>query len=1157
MVPQPGLMVVPLEMQQGPKRGGEPVVDRVQHASEVPARRPPSVYGTSKDVVFLESLQEQRREKAVVADSVHNTSEVPLRRPPSAAGWSTPQGSMKDVIHLEMQPEPKRERGPVTDNVQNIPEAPFQRPPSVAGWSTLQSSTREMVHLEARQESKRDKASMADRVQNASNGSETSMRMLSSVAGGSALLGGIKEVAHLDPQQEPKREKLLVAKNPSEALFAAGWSPLQGSAKEHLNPQQELRREKVPVADEIQNAPEVPLRMPSSAVVQGNNIREVVQLESQREPKREKALAANRVQNAPEVPLRIPSSAAVQGNNIREVVQLESQREPKREKVLVANRVQNAPEVPSRRQPSAAGWPTQHNLKGSTSLEAQQEPKREKASAANKVKNAPEVLLRSTAGLPTLQGSVREVAHLETQQEPKREKAPVADRVQNVTEAPLRIPSLTPGRPTLHGSAKELDSQQEPKKEKAVVDGVQNAPEAQLRIIPSATGPTLQGNVREAGSLETQQESKKERLPVADRVQNADVPLRRPPSAAGWPTLQGNIKEFASLESQREPKRERLPVAEVAPCETQQELKRGREPVVDKAHNSSEIPSRMPPPAAGSSSLQGNIREATPLETQPEPKRERVSISDRAQNALEVPLRRPPSVVGWSTSQGSTRDKVTSSHANASELPSYPIEQPISIDGQLTGVNSTQMTSSIRTTGFYVSKQEGLFSRVQVKTPIPEDVTTSAPIGLPPIIRPEMSLQTSTTVPDRHCPPEPSAIPLTNLRSVGEPISTTTPVAKTLSKTPGDGFVWNKQVAGDSHPTSSASQENVPFLLPDQHGDRDGFNSRSREDQANVESFQSNSPATSLRRDTSIQPSLGKSSNVIEVPRNVPSRPPASNHSRNRSSTQKAAEELIVAASHSSSSKPSEETNVRAAPIPPGRHIEQSSVGIPSSKDPIASARAKGDRTSSAGQYTEQELMTPFRGAPADDGIIIAPTDHAIPVISRDSGHKSTRHPRQTDHRHSPQTLLHRMIDNATYAGDTLQRQFREASTDKKPPPQVHNHFDTPSSREEKVYNHHNESQAPEDKKTTIQHEGLARILDQPLDRHVKKTRASPSTQSSHSVLPQEEFQMSSNEVRNHVVSPTNTNPNHRLIAVNQCLGPQDPCFGRRRPCRITHLVPL
>jgi len=625
--------------------------------------------------------------------------------------------------------------------------------------------------------------------------------------------------------------------------------------------------------------------------------------------------------------------------------------------------------------------------------------------------------------------------------------------------------------------------------------------------------------------LEMQQESKRERLPVADRVQNADVPLRRPPSAAGWPTLQGS-KEFASLESQREPKRERLPVAEAAPCETQQEPKRGREPVIDRAQNSPEIPLRIPPPAAGSSSLQGNIREATPLETQPELKRERVSISDRAQNALEVPSRRPPSGVGWSTSQGSTRDKVTSSNANASELSSYPIEQPILINGQFTGVNNAQMTGSTRTTGFYVSKQEGLLSRVQAKTPIPEDVSTSAPNGLPPSIQPETSLQTNTTVPRRHYPPEPSAIPLTNLRSIGESISTTTPVTKTLSKTPGDGFVWNKQVAGDSHPTSSAGRGNVQFLLPDQHGDRDGFNTRSREDQANVESFQSNSPATSLRRDAFVQPSLSKSSNVTEVPRNVPSRPPASNHSRNRSSTQKAAEELIVATSHSSS-KPSEETNVRAVPIPLGRHVEQPGVGIPSSKDPMASARAKGDRTSSVAQYTEQELMIPFRGAPVDDVIIIAPTDHAIPVISRDSGHKSTRHPRQTDHRHSPQASLHQTIDNATYVGDTLQKQFKEASTDKKPPSHVNNHFDTPSFREEKVYNHHNESQVPEDKKTTIQHEGLARILDQPLDRHVKKIRASPSTQSSHSGLPQEDLQMSSNEVRNHVVLPTNTNPNH------------------------------
>lgn len=1079
VVPQPGLMAVPLEMQQGSKRGGEPVVDRVQNASEVPVRRPPSVYGSSKDAVFLESLQEQKREKALVADSVHNTSEVPLRRPPSAAGWSTPQGSVKEAIHLEMQPEPKRERGPATDNVQNFPEAPLQRPPSVAGWSTLQSSTREAVHLETRQESKREKALMADRIQNTSNGSETSTRMFSSAAGGPTL-PSIKEVAHLDPQQEPKREKLLVAnrvQNPSEAPLVAAWPPLQGNTKEHSNPQQELKREKV--------------------------------------------LVANGVQNAAEAPLRIPSSAVVQGNNIREVVQLETQREPKKEKVLVANRVQNAPEVPSRRLSSAVAWPTvQGNFKESASLETQQEPKREKASVANKVQNGPEVLLRSAAGLPALQGSIREAAHLETPQEPKREKAPATDRVQNVTEPPLRIPSFTPGRLTLHGSAKELDPQQEPKKEKAVVDVVQNVPEVQLRIIPSATGPTLEDSVREAGPLETQQEPKRERLLVADRVQNADVPPRRPPSTAGWPAL-GSIKELASLESQREPKRERPPVAEAAPCETQQEPKRGREPVADRTQNSPEIPSRMPPPAAGSSYLQGNIREAAPLETQPEPKRERVSISDRTQNVLEVLPRRPPSVVGWSTSQGSTRDKAT---AYAPEPHSYPIEQPISTDGQPTVVNSAQMTSSTRSAGFYVSKQEGLLSRVQVKTPIPEDVSTSAPKGLPPSIHPETSLQTNTTVPDRHRPPEPSALPLTSLHSIGEPINTTTPVMKTLSKTPADVFVRNKQVTGESHPTSFASQENVPLLLPEQHGDRDGFNSRSREDKANVESFQSNSPATSLRRDAFVQPSLNKSSNVIEVPRNVPSRPPASNHSRNRSSTQKAAEELIVVASHSSSSKPSEETNIRATTIPLGRHVEQPGVGMPFSKDPVTSARTKGDRRSSVGQYTEQELMTPFRGAPADDGIIIAPTNHTVSVISRDSGHKSTRHPRQTDHRHSPQTPLHQVIDNAS---DTLQSQFREAITDKKPPPQVNNHFDAPSSREEKVYNHHNESQAPEDKKITIQHEGLARILDQPLDRHVKKTRASPSTQSSHSGLPQEEFQMSSNEVRNHLVSPTSTNPNY------------------------------
>lgn len=951
-------------------------------------------------------------------------------------------------------------------------------------------------------------------------------------------------MSHLETQHEPKRREpavdrvqnvsseIAMRRPPSAA--PAGWPTAQGKETTPLETQQEKKRERDPVADSFNN---------TTAAADGSTIqsstKETAPLETQQEQKR--APVADSIYNSSE---RRPTSTVgwtTPQGSVRDTAPLEAQQEPKRQKGPVADIIQNVSEPPLLRPPSVAGWSALHTT---AQLETQQELKREKASVADRVQNVPEAPSRipsSAAGLPILHVSAREVAHLGVQLEPKREKALAADRVPNAPEAPLRRPSSAAGWPTLQGSIREptsLEMQQESKREKAPVPNrVQNAPEVSMRISSSAAG-TLH-SVKEVAHLEMPQESKREK--VTDRVENVlEVPLRRPPSTAGWSNIQGNIKEATFPEIQREPKRERLPVAdnaaeapsrlppstagwtalqgsarEAAPLETQQEPKRGRELGADRAQNSSEAPSRMPP-VAGWSTPQGNIREVfVPLEVQQEPKRERAPIMDRTQNALDVPLRRPPSVVGWPTSQSNTRDKIVPT-SNAAEVPSYSVEQPVSIDVQFASANSVQMVSSVRTTGFPVPRQ-GLLSRVQTRTPIPENTSASATNCPPPSIQPELSFQRNTAAPDRRSPPEPSAIPLTNLRSISESTGTTlAPISKTqLSRTPADDGARNGQAASDSHPLVSANQENVPSSLPSQRGDRDGFNSRSREDQAHPEMFQS-SPAASLRREVSIQPSPSKPFNVVEVPQNVHLRPPASSHSRSHSSTTKVVEEPIIVASHSSSSKPSEETNARSAHIPLVRHVGQADVST------LASTRIKSDRTSSVGQYIEQDIVTaPTRGAPVDEANI-APADYSVPVIPRDSGPKSTRHLRQAEHRHPPQTSLHQTVE--THVGDTLQRQIRDASTDKKLLAHVNNHFDASGSQEENVHNLRTVNQASEDKKPTIQHEGLARILDQPFDRHIKKTGASPSTQSSDSGLPQEELQIPFNEVGSHVMSPTSTN---------------------------------
>ena len=1133
----------PLETQQEQKRERAPVADSFNHTAAAAGWS--TVQSATKEIAPLEMQQEPRRERAPVADKVYNTSEFPLRRPTSATGWTAPQGITRDPPPLEMQQEPKRERGLVLDSVQNVSEPPMLRPPSVA----LQGA-KEMAQLETQQELKREKASVADRVQNLP---EAPSRIPSSAAGWPTLHASAREVAHLEPQLEPKREKALAADRAPEApsrrlSSAVGWPTLQGNIREatSVETQQESKREKMLVPNRVLNAPEVPLRIPPSASgwlpLQGS-VKEETHLEMQLEPKREKV--ADRVQNAPEAPLRRPlsvvGSSTLQGS-IKEATPSEAQREPKRERLPV---VDNAPEVPSRLPPSTA---LQGNVREAAPLE-KQEPKRGRELGVDRAQNSYEVPLRMppfAVGWSTPQGSVREAAPLE-KQEPKRGRELVVDKAQNSSEVPLRMPpsagwSTAPSNPREAVVPSEV--QQEPKRERVpMVDRAQNVLDVPSRRPPPAATPQVV--IRETiVPLEVQQEPKRERAPMVDRAQNVlDIPSRRPPPAA---TPQVNIREaVVPLEVQQEPKREEAPMVDraqnvlevpsrrlppaagwatpqinirevIVPLEVQQEPKKERAHMVDRAQNVLEVPSRRPPPAAGATP-QVNIREAiVPLEVQQEPKKERVPIVSRAQNSLEVPLRRPTSVVGWSTSQGSTKDKVAStSNANTAEAPSYSIEQPTSTSVQLAGV---PMASSVRTS-FSVPRQEGLLPRVQIRTPIPENTSASAFNSQPPSIQPESFFHRGTPAPDRRSPPEPSTVPLTNLRSISEFTGTTlAPVTKAqLSKTPADEGARNGQAAGDSHPPSSATQDNVSLSLPGQRGDRDGFNLRSRDDPVHSESLQSHSPATSLRRDASIQPSLSKPVNVVEFLQNVPSRPLASNHSRSYSSTTtKVGEEPIIVTSHSSFSKPGEETNARAAHIPLGRHVGQPDIGT------LSSNRIKGDRTSSVGQYIEQDIvMAPTRGAPVDDGTKIIPVDHSVPVISRDSGPKSTRHPRQTEHRHPPQTPLQQTTE--AHIGDTLQRQIRD---DKKSATQANNHFDAPSSQEEKVH-YHRTNQASEDKKPTIQHEGLARILDQPLDRHVRKAGASPSTQSSHSGLPQEELQLPSNEVRNHVMSPTSTDSNY------------------------------
>ncbi|KAF8628455.1 hypothetical protein AX15_003969 [Amanita polypyramis BW_CC] len=504
--------------------------------------------------------------------------------------------------------------------------------------------------------------------------------------------------------------------------------------------------------------------------------------------------------------------------------------------------------------------------------------------------------------------------------------------------------------------------------------------------------------------------------------------------------------------------------------------------------------------------------------TQENPKREGSSAANKVQNANEIPPRRPPSTSDWITPQEISKDKATTapsgSYTNAGELVYHPFQRSSSVDSQPATVSSMQLASSSRRppTGFYTHKQEGLISRVHTRTPIPEEI--AVPASNRSIAQIDPSLQRMAVTSHRCSPPEHLVAPRMNLRSVSESVGVTpTPLIKTVATSASKAFSNENRKGVELHHTpNSISSENALPLPTGPLGDKSGHVAKasSQEDQLRPESFQSHSPVTSLHRETSVQPSSSRPPNAFDrsdAPQHAYTKSQSSNNSRSHTLAAKASEE-IMAASHSRPSKPSEDTN-RAMYGASGRSVGQIEANLPPPRDSHMSEKPVIDKTPGVVQDSEQGPMnTTVRGVPANDIPLAATTNPTVPSVHLDSGSRNVRYLQQTEHQNIPHTSLRSTVDSVAHDGNTPRRQTKEVVADKKPEPLARSHQVQSVPKEEQTSNYHDATvkQSRDDKKPVILHEGLARVLDQPSDRQIRKVRASPLSESSQSGLPREEL---------------------------------------------------
>ncbi|KAK2466980.1 hypothetical protein APHAL10511_001238 [Amanita phalloides] len=614
------------------------------------------------------------------------------------------------------------------------------------------------------------------------------------------------------------------------------------------------------------------------------------------------------------------------------------------------------------------------------------------------------------------------------------------------------------------------------------------------------------------------------------------------------------------------------------------------------------------------------------LEVQQDLKREIGPYPHKLQSSSEIPLHRPPSAAGWTNQQESIKDKVSAASNPTGPAP-HSAERSVAVEGQLISPNVLPASAIRRpTTGLFVSKQEGFFSRIHTKTPIPEIASTSTANHPPSDVPFESSIQCDTATSDRRGQSEPTTAPPMDSRSIGLAAFT----RPQSSKGPGDESAQNRKNLIDPH--RSADSECV---LSDQRGDGYGHvnmphsqeqphleSSQSHSPAAslhcnvpvqplntpsnvvdfvqgplkpqttnhsrNLESSQPHSPATSLRRNAPVQPlntpsnavdfvqgplkpqttnhsrnlepsqphspatslrrnalvqPLNTPSNAVDFvqgslkpqatnhsrnlessqphspatslrrnapvqPLNTPSnavdfvqgplKPQTTNHSRNYSSSAKAGEDFVPVASQTLPPRPIED--IRGVP-----NLHHSDIGTPpSTRDFRATARARNDRAIDAGYHTEREAMIPSINSVSANGASHAnQLDSTLSSAFQDKNVKSTLHSHHTEHRRSPKTS-HQFVDDAAHESNSVRKQWKEVTEDKNNQLHVANSssdVNPPEAKQDKP----NASHPTGDKKPVILHEGLARILDQPLDRHIKKTRTSPSTHSSQSGLPRED----------------------------------------------------
>lgn len=343
---------------------------------------------------------------------------------------------------------------------------------------------------------------------------------------------------------------------------------------------------------------------------------------------------------------------------------------------------------------------------------------------------------------------------------------------------------------------------------------------------------------------------------------------------------------------------------------------------------------------------------------QEDSKREKGMVTDRTQNLHEVPPRRPPSVIGWSTLQESAKDKVTTtpliSNSHAAEPAPISIEPSTSIDDQRTSAINAQLQTSVgrQTNSFHIAKQEGLLA------PIPENTSVVTSIRPPPSARVDASLQHNMTVSDKHGPLEPSAPLRMHSRSISDSAgSSSTPITKTpSSKTAGDEGLLNRKMTVGLYTSNIANAQNVEPLPLSQNEDKMGHNAMtySQEDRLHIESLQSHSPA-SLRRNSSVQPSLG-SSNTVDRPEMAPNGQVRSQMSNriHSSSSANTGEELVV--TYSLSSRPNEEMHPHGSHHSVGQQPGRPDVSaVASSKDSYLLAQTKNDAALGVVQHADQE----------------------------------------------------------------------------------------------------------------------------------------------------------------------------------------------------------